>query len=1025
MSITQFAFRNNRLFFLLLFAIIVMGLWQYFGFPSQEDPSFTIREAVVTAYYPGMSSERVENLITRQLEEKIREIPEVEIIKSSSKTDLSVIHVTVADKYFNMQSIWDRLRNKMDEAAQHLPAGTQGPVVNDDYGDVTIATLALTADGFTQSQMYDTAVEIRRELYALPGVKQITLYGVQHEVIYLEFSNARLAEFGLTPQLLAQSLSLTNKILPGGKLEVLGRHIVIDPSGAFTSVEDLKNTQIFIPGRSENVYLRDIVDIKREYINPAKQLAYSQGVPAVMIGISMTDGQNILDVGKALREHIQIIEQSLPIGYQLEWVTFQADHVKASISDFSSNLYQTLAIVLLVVVLFLGLRTGLIVGLGVPVTMLFTLLLMNYFNIPMQRVSIAALIISLGLLVDNGIVVAEDIKRRIQEGATRREAAIAAGNSLAMPLLTSSLTTILAFVPLVLAQHRAGEYTYSIAQVVSIALLASWFLSITITPLLCTYFMRVDKIKPDSQEYYHTSFYERYRLFLDWVLLHRFGFLSGMLILMILALNLLSYVPRQFFPPSDRAQYTIYLDMGRGAGIDQTSAATLKLTQWLLDKKINPDVTHTIAYVGEGGPRFFLSLSPFDPDPNRAFILVDLRSSDEVAAMISKTQAYVLQHMPDASADVKTLFLGPSETGLVQIRLVGPNQETLYRLAEELKFDMHHVPGVVAIEDDWGNKTFGVHLDINQTMAGRASITPTDVALSMNAFYSGYEITDYREHDKIIPITLRAQHSERESADRLKDVNVYSLATGSAVPLTQIAELIPEWRFGHIKRRNFESTITVSARHPDMFASQLKEELLPSLQKMNFPPGYRYEWGGELEDSVKAQQALFKNLPLCLILAFILLVWEFNSYVKPAIVFMTIPLLVIGGALGMVLMNATLGFVAILGFLSLGGIIVNNAIVLIDRVQDELNEGLSIEQAVIAASLKRFRPILMTTMTTVLGLVPLILFGGELWYGMATVIAFGLTVGTVLTLGVVPVLCVLLMRDKPNNHHDEGEYWLN
>lgn len=1018
MSMTQFAFKNNRLFYLLLFVIIVLGMIRFIGFPSQEDPTFTIREAVVTSYYPGMSSDRVENLITRKLEEKIREIPEVEFIKSSSKTDLSVIHVTVGDKYFNMQSIWDKLRNKMDEAKADLPSGTQGPVVNDDYGDVTIASLALTADGFSPAQMYDTAVKIRRELYTVPGVKQVNFYGVQQEAIYLEFSNVRLAELGLTPQLLAQSLSLSNKILPGGKIEVLGRHIVIEPSGSFTSVDDLNNTQIFIPGRNQSVYLRDIVKVRREYSDPPQQLAYSQGEPAIIIGMSMAEGQNILEVSKALRDKMKIFADTLPIGYKIQWVTFQSDHVQASIQDFSSNLYQTLAIVLLVVIFFLGWRTGLIVGLGVPTTMLLTILVMYYAQIPMQRVSIAALIISLGLLVDNGIVVAEDIKRRLQTGCTRMQAAIASGNSLAMPLLTSSLTTILAFIPLVLAEHRAGEYTYSIAQVVSISLLSSWFLSITMIPLLCARFIAVDTPMDQTHD---SGFYLRYRAFLDWVLTHKFGFLSGMLILMLLSIQLLSQVPRQFFPPSDRAQFTVYLDLGRGASIHQTREATSKLTHWLLDKQANPSVTNTVAYVGEGGPRFFLSLSPFDPDPNRAFILVDLTSSGEVEDMIAKTQTYILKNLPQVHADVKTLFLGPSETGVVQVRLVGPNQDTLYQLAQELKLDLNHIPGVVAIEDDWGNKTMGVHVDINQSMAGRASITPSDVALSMNAFYSGYKITDYREKDKIIPIVLRAEHQERSIADRMKDVNVYSQSTGAAVPLTQVADLKPHWQFGHIKRRNFEPTITVSARHPDLYASQLKAELLPYLNRMNFPPGYRYEWGGELEDAGKAQKALFAHLPLCLILAFVLLVWEFNSYVKPAIVFMTIPLLVIGGVLGMVIMHATLGFIAILGFLSLGGIIVNNAIVLLDRIQEELNEGLPLEQAVVEASLMRFRPILMTTMTTVLGLVPLILFGGEMWYGMATVIAFGLTVGTVLTLGVVPVLAVILLRE-PANSLDEGEY---
>ncbi len=1012
MSLTSFAFRSNRLFYLLLFIITLLGIKNYLGFPSQEDPSFTIREAVVTAYYPGMSAERMENLVTRRLEEKIREIPEVENIRSSSKTDYSIIHVTVSDRYFHMQSIWDKLRNKMDEVKPELPSGTRGPFVNDEYGDVTIATLALTSDGFSLTEMYDTAVELRRELYTVPGVKQVKLYGVQDEVIYLEFLNAKLAEHGLTPQLLVKTLKQANTILPGGKIEVLGRHIVIEPSGNFTTEDEIRNLQIFVPGREQGTYLRDIVDIKREYIEPPSNLAFYRGKPAIMIGVSMSEGENILTLGKDLSKEVSRLQRDLPIGYSLDWGTFQADQVESSIADFTGNFYQTLAIVLIVVVVFLGMRTGLIVGLGVPLTMLFTLLIMRYFEIPLQRVSIAALIISLGLLVDNGIVVAEDIKTRLQEGANKIEAAIASGNSLALPLLTSSITTILAFVPLMMAEHRAGEYTYSMSQVVSLALLTSWFFAVTITPLLCAQFIELDPNEPTDAERYNTRFYRLYRRFLDWVLHHKAGFLGGMVILMIFSAQLLKFVPKEFFPPSDRAQFTVNLDMGQGASINQTAEAVAKLNLWLNNPELNPEVASTVSYVGEGGPRFFLSLSPFDPDPNRAMVLVDLKSKKEVQEQMDRTRAYILSNIPETNPDVKPLFLGPSETGTIKLRIVGTDKKTLYRLAQQVKADLQKIDGTVAIEDDWGNQTLGVFVDINAAQAGRSSIAPSDMALSLNAFYSGYPITDYREEDKIIPIMLRAEKSERDTPERISTVNVYSATTGNSVPLLQVASLIPEWDFSQVKRRNFENTITVSARNPDLFAAQLQAKLLPYLKAQPFPPGYRYEWGGEIEDSAKAQKALFANLPLCLTLAFILLVWQFNSIRRPTIVFLTMPLLIIGGAMGLFFMGATLSFVALLGFLSLGGILINNAIVLIDRIDEERADGKNVHDAVVAASLKRFRPIMMTTLTTVLGLVPLILFGGAMWYGMANVIAFGLTLGTVLTLGVVPVLYVLLF-DKP------------
>lgn len=1012
MSLTSFAFRCNRLFYLLLFIIIVLGIKNYVGFPSQEDPSFTIREAVVTAYYPGMSAERMENLVTRRLEEKIREIPEVESIRSSSKTDYSIIHVSVSDKYFHMQQIWDKLRNKMDEVKPELPSGTRGPFVNDEYGDVTIATLALTSDGFSLTEMYDTAVDLRRELYTVPGVKQVRLYGVQDEVVYLEFLNSKLAEHGLTPQLLVKTLKQANTILPGGKIEVLGRHIVIEPSGNFTTEEEIRNLQIYVPGKEQGTYLRDIVEIKREYVEPPTSLAFFRGKPAIMIGVSMSEGENILTLGEALSQEVSRLEKDLPIGYSLNWGTFQADQVETSISDFTGNFYQTLAIVLIVVVVFLGTRTGLIVGLGVPLTMLFTLLIMRYFEIPLQRVSIAALIISLGLLVDNGIVVAEDIKTRLQEGAGKIEAAIASGNSLALPLLTSSLTTILAFVPLMLAEHRAGEYTYSMSQVVSLALLTSWFFAVTITPLLCAQFIQLDPNEPTDAQRYNTRFYLLYRRFLNWVLDNKTIFLSSMVVLMIFCAFLLKFVPKEFFPPSDRAQFTVNLDMGQGASIHQTTQAVLKLNAWLNDAEQNPEIASTVSYVGEGGPRFFLSLSPFDPDPNRAMVLVDLKSKEDVQEMMLRTRSYVLSHIPETNPDIKPLFLGPSETGTIKLRIVGHDKKTLYRLAQQVKADLQKIEGTVAIEDDWGNQTLGLFVNMNAQQAGRSSIAPSDLALSLNAFYSGYPITDYREEDKIIPIMLRAEKSERDTPERISTVNVYSTTTGDSVPLLQVADLIPEWDFSQVKRRNFENTITVSARNPDLFAAQLQKKLLPYLEANPFPPGYRFEWGGEIEDSAKAQKALFANLPLCLTLAFILLVWQFNSIRRPTIVFLTMPLLLIGGGIGLFVMGATLSFVALLGFLSLGGILINNAIVLIDRIDEERADGKNVHEAVVAASLKRFRPIMMTTLTTVLGLIPLILFGGAMWYGMANVIAFGLTVGTVLTLGVVPVLYVLFFS-KP------------
>ena len=480
--ITEFAIKNSRITIMMVLMIILMGIYTFLSYPSREDPSITIRVANVTTQFPGMSPERIEALITRPIEEKIREIPEVKHIESDSKTGVSLVKVTLNDDIFDLLPVWQDLRDKMSDVTSSLPKGTTAPVVNDQVGLTAVATIALWADGFSLAEMKDVAKTLSERLYALDGIKKIERFGEQDERIYLDFNRAQITQYGIDINVIIQTLQTQNIILPGGDIDAAGQSIVLEPSGNFNSVAEIEQVHIEIPGTDQVARLSDLVTVRRGYIDPPRMPVYFNGKPAIVLSVSIEDGINSVAFGKKLKRKVGILQKNLPWGYVLDFATFQPDLVDASVNSAVNNLYQTLAIVLFVVMLFLGVRTGLIVGSFVPITMLLSIIIMRQFDVELQRVSIAALIIALGMLVDNGIVIAEDIKTRFSNGEDRVKAAIASGKILAIPLLTSSLTTILFFVPMALAEGGAGEFTASLAQVVTIVLLSSWFLSLFLTP---------------------------------------------------------------------------------------------------------------------------------------------------------------------------------------------------------------------------------------------------------------------------------------------------------------------------------------------------------------------------------------------------------------------------------------------------------------------------------------------------------------------------------------------------------------
>ena len=1007
--LTAAAIKFNRVTYFLLLVIVLGGTLTYFNQPSQEDPEVTVRKAKIITQYPGMTAERIELLISKPLEEAIKRIPEVSRINSLSRTGVSVITVTVADKYFDLAPIWTKLRNKINDVKGSLPEGTPEPFINDDFGRVAAITLALQGENFSPKELAATAEHLRDKFSALPLVSTVDLYGIQDEQIWLQMDPIVTAQLGIDTQQIAQAIRAQNIVLPGGRLSAHGQDYVIEPSGNFNSLDDIKNVALNLPQQAGSIYLQDLVTVKRDYVDPAVKPVFFNGRPAITIALSMPHHSNINAFAKQVKAQLEQLRLQLPLGMDLHTVTDQPPLVKASVSAATINLAQTVATVLAVVMLFLGLRTGAIVGMMVPLTILLALIGMHLWEIPLHRISIAAIIISLGLLIDNGIVIAEDITKRLSIGEERLAACLNAGRSLSIPLLTSSLTTILAFMPLMLAENASGEFVRALSQVVILALLSSWLLSITVMPALCYQFIKTPPASVADQQ--KTSrLLQYYRSALTAVLRRPSAFVAMLLMVLVLALYGMKHVTPRLMPPSDRAQYVITLELPAGSNVEATTASYLSLATWLNDRKQNPQIRNHIAYLAHGGPRFFLPLPPLDAMAHVGFLVVNTHSSDSVDALMRDTERFIAEQLPGARGRVEKLFIGSTKPGTVELRISGDDAQRLTKLGIQLENIFTQVPGVLGLKNNWMNPVVNITVDIDQDRARQAEITNEQVARALSAYFDGTKITDYRERDDVIPVSLRIKAEHRATLDDLRSLIVGVQNNNQPVPLIQIANVDGRLSPYMIRRNNQEKAVTVSAFHPDMQAAELYAAMEEGLSELQIPYGYRIELDGELKASADANRALFKYFPHCLIVILLLLIMQFNSLRRPLIIMTTIPLVIIGAAAGLLLLNGFMDFVATLGLFSLAGIIINNGIVLIDRIEQERRKTTVLNDALINAAMARARPIVMATLTTIFGLLPLYFAGGEFWRSMTIVIMFGLAVGTILTLGFVPALYALLFR---------------
>jgi len=1023
-SLTMLGLTKTRFTSLIMVALLIMGTIAYSDFPKREDPEITIRSAYVTARFPGLSPERMEKLIAEQMERKIRSIEAVEDIDTLINTGRLKIQVKLEDSVTDLNPVWQTLRDKMDEIKPDLPEGTFGPFVNTEVGDVTIASIAMTAEGFSYRDMEVAAKDLQRELYTIAGVGKVVLYGVQEERIWLEVDVERIAAIGGQLQTLISDLQSQNVILPAGNLDADGTNMLLEASGDFKTVAEVERMLTKVSQSDEFLRLQDFVTVKRGYVSPADEPVFFNGRPALSIGVQMEGGIDIEDLGLVLRQKVRDFETRLPIGFALEFATFQPDVVADSVADAVSNVGQTFLVVVAVVLVFLGWRSGLVISSIVPFAVLFALLGMGRLGIALEQVSIAAVIISLGLLVDNGVVIVEDILRRINNGATRRDAAKASGSQFSGPLLISSLTTIFAFTPFFLMDGSKGEYAFSLGSVVALTLIGSWISAIYFMPLIATKMLKRQtgdtghsRTGPDSGTQNTTDggaetlpgYAQRYQTVLAALLPRSPLVVFGLLALVVLSLSQFQTLPAEQFPESERTEILIYMDMPKVTHISQTTATSLDISRWLNDKSVNPDLERHITYVGAGGPRFYLALTPAEKIPSSAFFLINAKTPAAASAFSDRARRYFVENHPEAIFKVKRLAMGADESGLVDVEISGPELDRLLNLGRAVGDIFRDIPGLIQNENNWGEKVIKFEINIDQDKARRLGITSENLSQRLNNYFNGSEISVYREDDQSIPIIMRAAEKDRDSVEDL--LNITLGGNQDAIALEQVSNLQPRLEYSQIRRKNQVRTLIVTAKSTEMTAGALYEAVRSDIDALDLSGGYTIAIGGELEEAAETNGELAAGMPYALVLMLLAVVYQFNSIRRAAVIFFTIPLIFVGIPYGLMLTAQPMSFFAQLGIISLAGIVINNAIVLVDQIDIEIKSH-PVDDAITLASAKRLRPILLTSITTVLGLLPLYLFGGVLWTPLAVVMIFGLSIASVLTLFYVPALYHLLMRER-------------
>lgn len=1014
-NLSEWAITHRALVLFMIVLLAGAGLYSYFNLGRAEDPSFTIKTMVVNVAWPGATATEMQKQVADKIEKKLQELPNLDRVESYSRPGVTFLQITLKDTTppAQVKYLWYLVRKKVADIRGELPAGIVGPGFNDEYGDVYSVLYMLKADGLGMAELKATAEDIRQRLLRVPDVNKVDLIGERPEKIFIEFSHARLATLGVTPQQIFDSVTRQNAVAAAGAVDTSADRINIRVTGAFSGVEAI--AAVPVEANGQIFRLGDIATVKRGYEDPPNFIVNDGGKPALGLGISMQDGANIIKLGENLKRAMAGIVAELPVGIEINQIADQPHIVDQSVTEFIRTFGEALAIVLFVSFLSLGWRTGIVVALSVPLVLAIVLIVMYSAGLDLHRITLGALIIALGLLVDDAIIAIEMMVVKMEQGIGRAKAATFAWTSTAFPMLTGTLVTAAGFLPVGFARSSSGEYAGGIFWVVGLALVASWFVAVVFTPYLGFKLlpeMKKHGVHGNPDAIYDTRVYRALRRVIEFCLRWRVTVVSLTLLMFIASIAGFGLVQQQFFPTSTRSELFFEMRLPEGSSIRATEAAAKKAEALLAG---DPDAVSYTSYIGQGAPRFWLGLNPVLPNTNFAQIVIvtkDLEARERLKARLEK--AIADGAVGEARARIDRFVFGPPVGFPVQFRVIGPDPLKVRDYAEQVRQVMAQNPKLIDPHLDWSEQVKSIRLEVDQDRARALGLTPQDVAQTLQTLLSGLTVTQYREGIERIDVVARAVSAERFDLDRLPTLTIAS-RNGVPVPLSQVARLHYEYEEPILWRRNRDLVLTARADIVDnVQAPDVSNEILPKLQgiKDALPSGYRIEMGGSIEESAKANVALAAIFPVMAVVMLALLMIQLQSFSRLALVFMTAPLGLIGATGALLIANKPFGFVALLGLIALAGMIMRNTVILVDQIDRDIAAGHARHRAIIDATVRRARPVVLTALAAILGMIPLA--GSLFWGPMAITIMGGLLVATVLTLLVVPALYSLWFRVREN-----------
>lgn len=1007
MNIPRFALNNRVIVWMLVAGMMVWGLWTYNTISRREDPEVKISYAIVYTIWPGKGAEDIERMVTTKLEDQIEKLGTIKNLTSITRENLSLIILNInfdADE----QMEWQRLRNLVDEARSNLPGGVIGPIVYDDMGDVTSMVYALSSETATPTELKVWGDQLKREIRAVESVSKVTFLGEQEEVIYIEGPMESFSLYNFSPLVASRILDASNVNLPAGYVRTHDQDLRLDTTGAFEAVEQIENAVIDVSRETgAPLKVRDVFSVRRAYREPPISKMRTIGVPSLGIDVKMRDGFNVVAMGRDVKKVVSSFEKGLPDNIKLTLVHDQPREVDEFVGLFMENLFEGLVIVILVMLLLMGIRSTLIVAVSLPLAILATIALMPALNIDLEMVSIASFIVALGMLVDNSIIMIDNIHVRMERGEPPDEAAVNGTRELMIPALTGTLATCIAFIPLLLLKAEIGSYTRSLPWIITVSMLFSYLIAITVIPILAARFVKVKKVDLAARQ--NRRAVRIYSRLMQGGMRFRWLVVAATVLALVGSAAMIPIVGISFFPTWNRDQMTIDVRLPEGAGVEKTEEMVKVVEERLAAE---PDIVNYAAYIGEGGPRFQIAVMPEFNAPNYARFMVTTRDKSVTRAMVDRLRNEFRASIPGARVIPQNLLLAIPVEAPIAIKIEGPDIDVMRGISQQIQEILKTTPGTDMVRDDLGQEIQSLKVKVDSEAALMAGISNTEVALAMLTAQEGLPVTEIRTEERKVPVVLRSDEAARNEKRTLDELRVTSVATGAKVPLSAIAEIEPSWAPGVIHRRQNHRVVTVLSDVSGRLASEVMKDAWPRIKSLKIPEGYKLLSEGEEKERTAAFNQLIVIFIIIVLGLMFMLTIQFKSIKKSLVIMSSVPLAIIGAVIGLYISGYSLGFMEFLGVVSLAGMVIKNAVVWVEFVEQAQKAGEPLKESIIQAGIARFRPIVLTAGTTIGGLIPLGLFGGPLWEGLAWAMVAGLALSTILTLYIIPVIYYISFKNR-------------